>query len=46
MRIGAIVSTVRAHDARHAAYYLTLPVPDPRCRATIDPVTPVLLGAG
>jgi hypothetical protein len=29
MNIGAIVVTVRAHDARNAAYRLALPVSDP-----------------
>ncbi len=37
MNIGAINSTGRAHDARNAAYRLTLPVSDPRCRARINP---------
>lgn len=46
MSIGAIVVTVRAHDVRHAAYHLTAPLPDPRCRATIDPATPALPGVG
>jgi hypothetical protein len=46
MNIGAIVLTVRADDARSAAYRLTLPVSDPRCRARINPVTPASLGVG
>jgi hypothetical protein len=35
MRIGVIIITVRAHDARTAAPRLTLPVPDGRCPARI-----------
>jgi hypothetical protein len=35
MRIGAVIMTVGAHDAHNAAYRLTLPVPDGRCRARI-----------
>jgi hypothetical protein len=35
MNIGVIILTVRAHDARNAAYRLTVPVPDGRCRARI-----------
>jgi hypothetical protein len=37
MNIGAITLTVGAHDAREAAYRLTMPVSDPRCRARINP---------
>jgi hypothetical protein len=43
MSISVIVSTVRAHEARSAAYR---PVPGPRQRARINPVTPALLGVG
>jgi hypothetical protein len=46
MSISAIVLTVRAHGARHAAYRRTSPVADPRCPARIGPVTPALLGVG
>jgi hypothetical protein len=35
MRIGAVITIIGAHDARNAAYRLTVPVPDGSCRATI-----------
>jgi hypothetical protein len=54
MRIGAVITIVGAHDARHAASRLTMPVPDRSCRARIRAalgrgrrqLTPALLGAG
>jgi hypothetical protein len=46
MSIGAIVLTIRAHDARDAAYRPTLPVSDPLRQARINPVTPTLPGVG
>jgi hypothetical protein len=36
MNLGAIALTVSPHDARHAAYRLTLPLSDPRCQARIN----------
>jgi len=35
MRIGAVDTIVGAHDARHAASRLTMPVSDGSCRARI-----------
>jgi hypothetical protein len=37
MNIGAIITIGRTHDARNAAYRLTLPVSDRRCPARINP---------
>jgi hypothetical protein len=54
MRIGAVITIVGAHDARHAASRLTMPPPDGSCRARIQAadgrgrrqLTPALLGVG
>ena len=35
MRIGAVIAIVGAHEARHAASRLTMPVSDGSCRARI-----------
>jgi hypothetical protein len=54
MRIGAVITIVGAHDARHAASRLTVPVSDGSCRPGSWPglgrggrqLTPALLGVG
>jgi hypothetical protein len=54
MRIGAVITIVGAHDARHAASRLTMPVPDGSRRARSQAalgrgrrqLTPALLGVG
>ena len=35
MRTAAVITIAAAHDARNAAYLLTVPVPDRSCQARI-----------